>query len=227
MSFNNTQYEYPYGFELLDNVHNFFPELLYDETLFRNDLLYWVRHRIEHMFPNIYSRQMNSYRLYQQLRRHRDYAHWRNRQSPQLHIAEPMPQRQMPSTSTSTSTPGDGRRRVFTGLPRSSYTSRADIDILGGLLGLSSLIQFEDVPVIPTMDQINVGSALHAGNAVSPDAICSICQEHGNANATWRILYCNHAYHQVCVDRWFQENTYCPVCRADIRNAPTVATTDA
>jgi hypothetical protein len=242
MSFNISQYEYIYGFDLLDSMHNFFPELLYDESLFQNEIFSWIRHRVESLFPNVYARQMNSYRLYQSQRRHTQYNEWRNRNIPRIIVSSAMrsygvgvtgpttPEASAPahtpaplqtSTLTSSVHPIISNRYRITPLafPSTRYNSMTGIDILDGLLGLSSLMPFEDVAVTPTSEQIAAGSTLHDGSTVRADAVCTICQDHGDASLSWRVLHCNHGFHTNCVDRWFQENTLCPVCRADIRNA--------
>jgi hypothetical protein len=47
---------------------------------------------------------------------------------------------------------------------------------------------------------------------------CSICQEDGILHST----PCNHAFHQECLDRWFEQQRIthrspnCPICRRDI-----------
>jgi len=82
---------------------------------------------------------------------------------------------------------------------------------------------WHDVPVIPNNDMIEQGSHLLHSNDISNDSICSVCQHHSEPDteeSTWRVLYCGHSFHQACVDRWFTSHVACPVCRADIRDAP-------
>jgi hypothetical protein len=42
---------------------------------------------------------------------------------------------------------------------------------------------------------------------------CSICGEHIPLKYLHRKLPCNHTFHIECIDRWFQQNFSCPVCR--------------
>jgi len=52
--------------------------------------------------------------------------------------------------------------------------------------------------------------------------LCSICRVNFEENDTLRTInHCNHCYHINCIDRWFEENITCPVCRYDIRNTET------
>ena len=80
----------------------------------------------------------------------------------------------------------------------------------------------EDIPIIPTMEEVERGSELTEEE--DAEVICSVCQHHAEVNisvSTWRRLYCGHSFHRACVDRWFRQHIACPVCRADIREAPS------
>jgi hypothetical protein len=79
-----------YGFSLLDDLHNFFPEILYDDTLFPEQRFGWFRHRATTLFPNIFTRQMNMYRIYNAGERQRMFQEWVHSQT--IGIASPQPQ---------------------------------------------------------------------------------------------------------------------------------------
>jgi RING-H2 zinc finger domain len=70
-------YETVYGFDTLDTLHNFFPEMIYDETLFNSEILAWMRHRIQQLFPAVFARQQNLYRIYSSQNRQQNYATFR------------------------------------------------------------------------------------------------------------------------------------------------------
>jgi hypothetical protein len=76
MAFNPTSFETAYGFSTLDELHNFFPELLYDAELFPGEGLAWMRHRVHTLFPHVYPRQQNMYSIYHSHTRIQDYARW-------------------------------------------------------------------------------------------------------------------------------------------------------
>jgi len=81
---------------------------------------------------------------------------------------------------------------------------------------------YDDVVVTPTDEQIERNSRMLEDREVAPDTICSICQHHEyrsseERDTRWRRLRCEHEFHRPCVDRWFSQSTYCPVCRDDIR----------
>ena len=77
MAFNPRHYETVYGFEMLDNIHNFFPELIYDETMFNDDYHAWMRFRMQALFPIVYIRQHNMYDIYHSRDRRSQYEQWR------------------------------------------------------------------------------------------------------------------------------------------------------
>ena len=39
-------YEHVYGFDIFDTIHNFFPEIMYDNDIFTNDMEMWFRYRL-------------------------------------------------------------------------------------------------------------------------------------------------------------------------------------
>jgi hypothetical protein len=69
-------YEPVYGFSLMDELHNFFPELLYDDALFGSETMSWMRHRVQSLFPHAYVRQQNMYMMYSASERMNAYARW-------------------------------------------------------------------------------------------------------------------------------------------------------
>jgi hypothetical protein len=125
---------------------------------------------------------------------------------------------------------------------RTTASFGSDIDILTALLtlptqnirggttaafGTNDLVSlftnglnFQDVPVVPTMSQINAGSQVIQHSNIPEGENCAICQEHnlhGVPQAPWRRLHCSHQFHTSCIMPWFQRNVHCPVCRADVR----------
>ena len=45
------------------------------------------------------------------------------------------------------------------------------------------------------------------------DDTCIICLDDYNDNNNIGTLYCNHYFHQECIDQWFQKVKVCPICR--------------
>lgn len=77
MAFNPRSYETVYGFSLLDELHNFFPEIMYDEALFTSPTLMYMRHRMRTLFPAAYPRQHSIYRIYLSQERQALMSQWR------------------------------------------------------------------------------------------------------------------------------------------------------
>lgn len=72
---------------------------------------------------------------------------------------------------------------------------------------------FDNVPVVPTFEQIQAAVELHVG---VHDTSCSICQE--PVESATRIRACGHCFHSDCISQWFTMNARCPMCRHDIRD---------
>ena len=45
---------------------------------------------------------------------------------------------------------------------------------------------------------------------------CTVCIERYEEGEPVRRLFCNHIFHQECVDPWLLKHGSCPVCRQDI-----------
>jgi hypothetical protein len=323
-----------YGFGLLDDLHNFYPEILYDETLFPDQRFGWFRHRTSTLFPSIFSRQINTYRIYNAAERQHMFNTWINSQAigiqtryqsvaptaavpaatvpavpavpaaPADHTVPAVPaaatattasiasirpiatllySTPSPATVTATSparvtdntaanilmrmaldeglAPQTPQRTPSAAMPnppsRRGVTGRttqfaSDIDILSALLTipttthmprnanplnplnplnslfgandllslLTTSMNFQDVLVIPTLNQIEAASLIIEHADVAADENCAICQEHTipGQQSPWRRLHCSHQFHTSCIMTWFQRNVHCPVCRADIRD---------
>lgn len=223
-------YEHRYGFDLLDQLHNFFPELLYDARMFaQHELIQWVRHRIRTLFPDIYVREQQQYRLYHSASRMESYTAWRRRTAAPVETTT-VPLRPVAAVSrptTTTAAPSALATNIWSQLLSAplldmSYTTSSlsdpiTIAMLNGLLGLRGG-EGEDVVVAPTEEQIRAGSTVVEHTSVPTDVACAICQDRDTAQQ-WRRLHCDHYFHKRCVDEWLHRNVRCPVCRTDIRDA--------
>lgn len=79
---NNTTNDI-YGVPLLDNLHDLFPEILYDSSIFpHNDtdgfgrMLSWIRYRISHLYPQTFNRARQNYAQNMATGRREDYDEW-------------------------------------------------------------------------------------------------------------------------------------------------------
>ena len=78
----NTQQDI-YGYAVLDNIHQLFPELLYDNTIFPNNendgfghFLSWLRFRLTHLYPQTFTRERQNYVRNLAPNRRNDYDEW-------------------------------------------------------------------------------------------------------------------------------------------------------
>jgi len=77
MTYNPQQYETVYGFSTLDELHNFMPEVLYDETMFPNEMVNYFRHRMSTLFQPTFTRQQHIYNIYMAQARRAAFEEWR------------------------------------------------------------------------------------------------------------------------------------------------------
>lgn len=241
MSFNPNRYEYPYGIHLLDDIHNLFPEIMYDAGMFPgNQLLAFLQMRTAELFPEEFSHSRAQYRLYQLERRRREVGIPQTPRRPQpmrvpqarrLRQQQPQPATVATAAATAAAIPFQTYTipltQLFTG------TEEGDVgtgnNILNALLatvflgnqGLTDLLT--PVAVAPTPQQLAAATIV---SSLEPpaDVTCAICQDHAQTDATgWRIIrHCGHRFHCSCIDEWFRQNVHCPVCRHDIRDIPNI-----
>ena len=237
MAFNPSAFETQYGFSFMDEMHNFFPELMYDETLFPQPNMMWMRHRLQTLFPHVYPRQRSLYHIYSAEGRRDEVLRWRTPPPPPAPMPAPTPMRMGPTPlvsprqtridvdvldvsgvrTTRTLNRDLAPQSLFTSLildlAPDPNTSRISNFLTEGLLNLA----FQDVPVRPSESQIAAASRILQHSEVHQEETCAVCQSRG-PEQPWRVLHCSHAYHQGCIDEWFRINVHCPICRRDIRN---------
>ena len=228
-----------YHFGLLDDIHNLFPELLYDAQLFPSEAsspLSWLRYRMTHLFPQSYRRGRINYELRHQVNVRADFDEWlfltRLRAPPQIRM--PPYRNDFINTNNANTIPIYNSFNIPPPVQIPNYRIWGGEDNLS-ILGLALSIPTENwlagfldaVPVRPTLQQIESNSQILQSTSVGEDVICTICQEHEQsprADTVWRKLTsCTHIFHKSCIDRWFTRNSHCPVCRHDIRGLPAVS----
>uniref|UniRef100_A0A6C0BD67 RING-type domain-containing protein n=1 Tax=viral metagenome TaxID=1070528 RepID=A0A6C0BD67_9ZZZZ len=202
-----SSYQTVYGVGLLDDIHNYFPELLYNSAAFTT-------------VP-----QVLSYVQAQTRRRFNLFSYGREQ-----YLETPLPTNNMPRVIVP---PAPAPAPTFFTMEGAHeyddifrLTNQSDRMPNMNLAILATLLQgiprrqpdanfMEPVIVRPTAEQIATTTTLTTAVA---DGTCAVCQDDFSGAAERRTLnFCHHTFHRGCIDTWFQTNVHCPVCRHDIR----------
>lgn len=231
----------PYSINLLNDLHRYFPDLLYRPQRFQNvhDVLAYVI-RVANVNP--YQQAREEYE-----RVDREQKEDENKESETietiyrvLYGTIPNPPARSVGIGASHSV-GIGASHPVgiggTSYYRSSFgTSRRMQPVpiqsnnpvsllstfISGVMGepiVPNLQSFLDQPVIihPTEQQLEEASTVTTARRIQNDA-CAICQDMIEEGQIMRILnYCTHSFHQDCIDTWLGRHVTCPTCRHDIR----------
>jgi hypothetical protein len=226
------RYSHHYGVGLIDDLHNYFPELLYgpvDHFPTVADVLSYIRAQVQTRF-NLYtagSRQHNatvSHSYHVPPAQPAQYIFPPVGPQP-LAAPRPAPQQPVRIRTTLTSTAGPAPSRtldLLTALlaPGLEQEEISFFNLLSPTLGLAQqqpLPPLEPVIVRPTAAQIDENTTIEIVDA--EEDICAICQDTMALGSEARSLNaCDHRFHVGCIDTWFQRNVYCPVCRHDVRD---------
>jgi len=233
-------YERVYDVNLLDDLHNYFPALLYNQYLFQTvpDVLHYIRQRT-----------MRRFNLFDYGRRQYDArtppvaAHPRTNMAPPTPVMQPPPAPiRTPMAHTRFTNVNDlttlipllerleqlGLGAPPMGAGPMGAPPMAPTDILpvrtglrrGPLAGL-----YEDVVVHASQEVIN-GASTETTLAQDLEDNCAICQDRMRQGELVRKLTaCSHEFHRACIDNWLlRSSVICPTCRHDIRQ-PQVANT--
>lgn len=187
-----------YGVSLLDDLHNYFPAVLYEPTSFSSvsDVLLYIQLQTRRQFdPFTVGSNQYSRRTAQRHVQETPFVRFTVREPPIAPIA-----------------------------PVASPALMAlFLEALGAGAGGQRQADMTPVLVRPTAEQIGAATILHTvlGNAADLNN-CAICQDQIQDGEVVRtIRQCRHYFHQTCIDTWFQQNVRCPTCRLDIREAST------
>jgi hypothetical protein len=201
-----------YGVGLLDDIHNYFPDLLYNTGRFQN---------ITHVFHYVRNQMNTRFNLF-------SYgASLHNAAPPAAAYAEP-----------STPTPIFRRRATaqnetvqaanfLLGLMQLGTEGDMGIQLPGRFAQTPDIwASFNDPVVVrPTAQAIAAGTENIEGSTLAENTVCAICQDIiSNTDPARRLRACGHVYHRVCIDQWLLRSVHCPTCRHDIRlPAPAAA----
>ena len=201
-------YETLYGVGLLDDIHNYYPAMLYDPTRFHSvaALLHYFQMQTRERF-DLFTFGQRAY-LATQLAAEPEMTDVSGVRTPPVRPRLAYAPYPMYRTVRMV---GDDN------LEGGDIAARNLLTSLLGALGGGGLAppSFEDVEVAPTAEQITLATTrMH----VDESMICSVCQDTITVeDDVSRINHCEHSFHVGCIDTWFVRNVHCPVCRHDIR----------
>lgn len=229
------RYERVYDVGLLDDLHNYFPGLLYEPDRFRtvSDVLNYIRQNTSRRF-NLFD-----YGARQHLQQQNTRAS--SNRVPQNTFTRQVPvvNRWTPPVVTQPShlefdltnavdiallAPLLRSLDRLTGLdsPAPPPMAHTPIQRVGGGNRFTGL--FQDIVVHASQELIDAASNMRT-LLMDVEESCSICQDRMRQGENIRRLNaCQHEFHGACVDNWFlHRSVLCPVCRHDIRDlAPAV-----
>jgi hypothetical protein len=208
------RYEELYGVRLLDDLHNYFPSILYQPQRFQTvqDLLQYISNQTQGQF-NLFDRGMQRFEQSQTTPRN------------------------TPASTTHTRSPTQGHAHIITetfdlsplfnipfserSVPATGAQGSSGLSSLQSLINLLRPPSMDPVVVAPTAEQIRSATTVRqATEDQDGEAICSICQEGYTDDEDIRqINHCRHCFHKACIDPWFRQHVHCPVCRFDIRES--------
>jgi len=201
---NNNQRNYYGDIQLLNDLHNYFPEILYG-TRFQNDALVQYIREVVHQRFNLFTNAQNNFR--------------NNQYQEQQQQQQVLQQQQVNRLSRINTNPN---QIIYTSPPVTSF-----VNLLQSMLdpSLSPISQDEEhilndlqpVVVRPTQIQIENGSSIV--ELTSNHNVCAICQENMlPAQTIRRLNHCRHIFHNTCIMTAFTTSPRCPNCRHDIRS---------
>ena len=202
------EYETLYGVGVLDDIHNYFPALLYEPAAFQTvpEVLAYVQLQTRRRF-DLFSLGRNAY-----IRNQTRVAVPLYRPARFVYSEENVPVNTFHNPNA-------------TGLG----TTDSLINLFNAMLNSPTLNPNFMNPVIvrPSAEVIAANTTLSTVEAETSDA-CAVCQDGYEVGNERRSLNaCHHTFHKSCIDTWLQENVHCPVCRHDIRITTVSASANA
>jgi len=185
-----------YGIQLLDDIHTYFPDILYNSNRFVNvqSLLQYIQTQTRNRF-DLFSSALQQNRVVN---------------TPPLRVMR-VPVNPNPNATN------------YTTIIQEDYLQGNELNtFLTSLLrlGAAGNNSFMDpVTVAPSAEHIENTTQLRAATTQDETVRCTICQDtFASGQGIRMIRHCNHEFHRGCIDTWFQSNVHCPICRWDIRD---------
>jgi hypothetical protein len=225
---NDPAYQVVYGVGLLDDVHNYFPALLYDQGRFQT---------LTNVFSYVRSQLNNRFNLYA-------YGARLSQAQGQAQATTTAPPPPMPPVVRSFRGAAASENEVmasasfllnmlnlglegeagFTPLRAGTFGGGGGTGSTAGTGGTGGGIWAAfraPVIVAPSITVLATNTSVLNASDVSNNlvgVVCTICQDTVEPTDLCRRLNaCQHVYHKSCIDEWFTRSVFCPSCRHDVR----------
>jgi hypothetical protein len=235
-------YEHVYGVPLLDDLHNYFPALLYDHGRFLNltHVFHYIRTQMSTRF-NLYSYGASQFQNSQQSSPFpssgvrgvppNSFSFPTQHPTTSWFPSNPIPAASSFASQRDSDMPNISIRPLYSEPEENIATTNLLLSLLGigsGIIPLPPIRRqtatnpWTPVLVRPSPEILSSNTQLLMGSAAPPNSSCSICQDSITPTDSCRKLTpCSHIYHRICIDQWFERSVHCPTCRHDIRVSPT------
>jgi len=189
------QYQTVYGVGLLDDLHNYFPRLLYSPQIFQTvpDVLGYIQQTTRSRF-NLFENGMRQY----------------SQTMPPVNTAHPI------YATHTTQTPTDSVSAALLPLLRSLIVPR--------VVRVPFNADFNDPVIVHASQQLIESASTQETLEEDSENNCAICQDSMRQGELVRtITVCSHQFHISCIDNWLlNQSVLCPACRHDIREPQRV-----
>ena len=222
---NNPDYETIYGVGLLDDIHNYFPAILYDSGRFQSlpTMLSYIRIQMNNRF-NLFNHGAARAGFRRQERADEFIFPGRVRRNASANASVfAQPAHPLHQNAAHPLHQHAVHHNAVHPLHQNVNESETALRTLLQFLteeGLAAPFDF-NTPVIvaPSQTVLRINTRVISGSSPSVQgSTCSICQDGIISTDTCRSLNpCGHVYHKACIDQWFLRSVFCPTCRHDIR----------
>lgn len=213
---NTNTYDTVYGVALLDDLHNYFPALLYEQDRFQNiqTVFHYIRSQMNSRF-NLYSYGASMYRAANPAMAYRE--------RPITHVPSAPSIPQSPPVVVRSSVDSESLAATAILLSMLGANPLTTPTLGARLLNPNArtfIPGFSDPVLIrPSRQQIDLSTQTLSNLS---NQSCAVCQDSiVETDICRQIRHCGHIYHRGCIDQWFERNVRCPVCRYDIRDYAT------
>jgi hypothetical protein len=218
-----SEYQRYYSVGILDDLHNYFPAILYSHQFDDNELVSYIRSQARNRY-DLFTRATNNHN------RNREVVQIPGRMIPsRVHVDETHISSGNNDTIRVTYTTANNDEIESTTLHDDSLLNPLATLLTAALYPQTNNMMFptlrrqtatnfmEPVVVRPTRQQINSGSTIV--EVTNNTDNCAICQESLNQDnrQVRRLNACHHMFHDNCIIAWLNGSVRCPTCRHDIR----------